>query len=149
MSNKGKGASKQTLAMWVSRGLERAFTKSNITAGFRTTGIYPLNPEAVNVHMGSARQFGTRLTPVQQGGRVEQGPSTLGADENDFDHIADDAESASEGDRSASEDPLLQEMRRELVPDSQPPLVQHFYVQACAKVPASSDSEGLGSEASD
>ena len=65
VSNKGKGASKQTLAMWMSRALERALTKSNITAGFRTTGIHPLNPEAVNVHMGPARQFGTRLTLVQ------------------------------------------------------------------------------------
>ena len=57
VSNKEKGASKQTLAMWVSKALERALTRSNITAGFCTTGIYPLNSKAVNDHMGPTRQF--------------------------------------------------------------------------------------------
>ena len=52
VNNKGKGASKQTLAMWVSKGLERALTTQNIMVGFRTTGIFPLNKEAVNAHMG-------------------------------------------------------------------------------------------------
>ena len=116
VSNKGKGTSKQTLAMWVSRGLERALTKSNIQAGFRTTGIYPLNPEAVDVHMGPVKQFTTPPTGVQQGERVDVGPSTSGEDENDSD--AGEADSASEGGSSASKDPLVQEMHGDLVPDS-------------------------------
>ena len=37
VSNKEKGASKHTLAMWVSKALERALTTKNITAAFRTT----------------------------------------------------------------------------------------------------------------
>ena len=71
------------------------------------------------------------------------------ADENDSDHTTDDNESATEGYSSATEDPLLQEMRGELVPDSQPPPVQHFYVHAGTEAPASSVSESSGSEASD
>ena len=39
MKNRGKGACKEVLAMWVSLGLQRALTKSNIQAGFRATGI--------------------------------------------------------------------------------------------------------------
>ena len=67
ISNKGKGASKQTLAMWMAKALERALTTRNITAGFCTTGIYPLNSEAVNAHMGPARQFASFPSTVQQG----------------------------------------------------------------------------------
>ena len=55
VNNKGKEASKQTLAMWVSKGLERALTRRNIAIGFRSIGIFPLNPEAVNAHMDPAR----------------------------------------------------------------------------------------------
>ena len=68
VNNKGKGASKQTLAMWVSKVLERAFTTRNITAGFRTTGIFPLNKEVVDAHMGPARQFGSGHRSVDEGG---------------------------------------------------------------------------------
>ena len=71
VSNKGKCASKQTLAIWVLKALERAFTARNITAGFRTIGIYPLNCEAVNAHMGLARQFASLPSTVQQGVNLE------------------------------------------------------------------------------
>ena len=53
--------------MWVSKGLERALTTRNIAAGFRTTGIFPLNLEAVNAHMGPARQFATLPRTVEPG----------------------------------------------------------------------------------
>ena len=85
MSNKGKGASKQTLAMWVSKALECALTRSNITAGFRTTGIYPLNSKAVNDHMGLVRQFRTRPTTVHQGGSVKVATEMMSGDENESD----------------------------------------------------------------
>ena len=74
VSNKGKGASKQTLAMWVSRVLERALTKSNIQAEFRTTGIYPLNPEVADVHMEPTRQFATPPHPCATGRQDRSGP---------------------------------------------------------------------------
>ena len=67
VSNKGKGALKQTLAMWMSKALERALTTRNITVGFRTTGIYPLNSEAMNAHMGPTKQFASLPNTVQQG----------------------------------------------------------------------------------
>ena len=68
VSNKGKGASKQTLAMWMSKVLVRELTTKNITVGFRTTRIYPLNSEVVNAHTGPVRQFGSRSSTVHQGG---------------------------------------------------------------------------------
>ena len=70
VSNKGKGASKQTLAMWVLKALERALTTRNITIEFRTTGIYLLNYEAVNAHMGLTRQFASFPSTVQHGGNL-------------------------------------------------------------------------------
>ena len=68
VNNKGKGASKQTLAMWVSKALERALTTRNITTGFRTTKIFPLNREAVDAHMGTAGQFRSSHGSVDEGG---------------------------------------------------------------------------------
>ena len=68
VNNKGKGASIQTLAMWVSKALERALTTRNITAGFYTTGIFPLNMEAMDAHMGPARQFRSGHGSIDEGG---------------------------------------------------------------------------------
>ena len=88
VNNKGKGASKHTLAIWVSKALERALTTRNITVGFRTTGIYLLNSEAVNAHIGPARQFASLPSTVQQGvslggreGSGTEGPTTTFTEE--------------------------------------------------------------------
>jgi hypothetical protein len=46
--NMNQGASKATLAHWVSLGLKRALSSNNIRQGFKATRILPLNKEAVN-----------------------------------------------------------------------------------------------------
>ena len=68
--------------MWVSKALERALTTRNITAGFRTTGIYSLNWEAVNAHMGLARQFTSLHSTVQH---YYVGTATADVAESNFD----------------------------------------------------------------
>jgi hypothetical protein len=57
LQNAGRGASKMVLAHWVSAALQQALTKNNIQAGFRSTGIWPLNSEAVNEYMVPSQQF--------------------------------------------------------------------------------------------
>ena len=54
MKNRGKDASKEILAMWVSLGLQRALTKSNIEARFRATHMWLLNPKIVEKYLGPA-----------------------------------------------------------------------------------------------
>ena len=48
VNNKGKGASKEDLAEWVSLGLKKALTVDKIQKGFACTGIWPLNPRAMD-----------------------------------------------------------------------------------------------------
>ena len=57
MKNRGRGACKEVLAMWVSLGLQRALTKSNIQAGFCATGIWPINESEVEKYLGPAHPF--------------------------------------------------------------------------------------------
>ena len=52
-----QSASKKILALWVSLGLKRALTISNILVRFHGTGIWPLNVHAVNKFLGPSRQF--------------------------------------------------------------------------------------------
>ena len=57
MKNRGRDACKEILAMWISLELQRALTPSNILAGFRGTGIWPLNPGMVEKYLGPAHPF--------------------------------------------------------------------------------------------
>jgi hypothetical protein len=57
LENIGRGASKTVLAQWVSLALQRALTESNIRNGFRATGIWPLNKDAINHHMLPSARF--------------------------------------------------------------------------------------------
>jgi hypothetical protein len=57
MNNRGQGAKKEILAEWVSLGLRKALTTTNIKSGFKTTGIYPLNPNACDRHFGPSEGF--------------------------------------------------------------------------------------------
>jgi hypothetical protein len=50
LQNRGRGATKQILAQWVSAALKQALSEKNIQGGFRATGIWPLNPRAVVSH---------------------------------------------------------------------------------------------------
>jgi hypothetical protein len=57
MNNRGQGAKKDILAEWVSLGLRKALTATNIKSGFKTTSIYPLNPNACDKHFGPSEGF--------------------------------------------------------------------------------------------
>jgi hypothetical protein len=52
LRNKSKGTSKEVLASWVSAALQKSLTEKNIKSGFCTTGIFPLNPQAMDGKMG-------------------------------------------------------------------------------------------------
>ena len=55
--NLSQPATKSTLAHWVHLALRKALTKENISSGFRATGIYPLNPAAVNSYLAPSDIF--------------------------------------------------------------------------------------------
>ena len=55
-NNEGK-VDKNTLAHWVDLALKKALSKSNIVAGFRATGIWPLNLERMEAKVGPSRSF--------------------------------------------------------------------------------------------
>lgn len=55
--NMSEPATKSTLSQWVSLGLRKALTSENIRSGFRGTGIFPLNPAAMNSHLAPSEIF--------------------------------------------------------------------------------------------
>jgi hypothetical protein len=57
LQNRGRPAQKEDLAEWVSLALERTLTANNIIQGFKGTGIWPLNLEALARKMGTSKQF--------------------------------------------------------------------------------------------
>ena len=154
VNNKGKGASKQTLAMWVSKALERALITRNIIAGFRTTGIFPLNSKAVNAHMGPARQFAslpsTMQPGVSSGGRAGSGAEGATAafteEGTGRGRSDDDDESRTDSISSGTSDVVLQQMRGNLIPESQPQPVQHYYVGAAPSNAGDSDFDDTSSQ---
>ena len=73
---------------------------------------------------------------------------TVSGDENESDQSPDDEDSGNECGTSASEDRLVRQMRRELVPDSQPPPAQHFYVGLGSDAAVGSECDNSGLEAS-
>jgi hypothetical protein len=48
LGNEGKKVEKRDLCEWTARSLEKALTPKNIKSGFRKTGIWPLDQQAVN-----------------------------------------------------------------------------------------------------
>ena len=48
---------KEDLAQWISLSLKKALTPTNIKAGFRSYGIWPLNPHAMIDKMGPSKPF--------------------------------------------------------------------------------------------
>ena len=77
VNNKGRGASKEILAMWMSEALEKALTERNIKAGFLATGIYPLNKNAVNTYIGPTRPFPRLHADMHKGGPLVGGESVV------------------------------------------------------------------------
>ena len=55
--NHGSKVRKQDLASWVSLALKKALTSANIRAGFKRSGIWPLNLEAMKSKMGPSEGF--------------------------------------------------------------------------------------------
>lgn len=72
--NTSQKATKVLLAQWVSLSLKRALTVDNITRGFEGTGIYPLNPAAMESKMDCSERFeqeDTRTRNEEQHHRIE------------------------------------------------------------------------------
>ena len=58
IEHKGVNARKEDLANWVSRGLKKALTPQNIRAGFRATGIWPLDATKMDKKMAPSEEDG-------------------------------------------------------------------------------------------
>jgi hypothetical protein len=57
VAEQGQGVRKEVLASWTSKALSRALTVANIEAGFRKTGIYPLNIMAMDSSLGPSTAY--------------------------------------------------------------------------------------------
>ena len=55
--NKGRKVEKQDLCEWTAQALQKALSSKNIKSGFRKTGIWPLNPDAVRTQMLPSEGF--------------------------------------------------------------------------------------------
>jgi hypothetical protein len=55
--NKGKKVEKQDLCEWTAKAMKKALSIINIKSGFKKTGIWPFNPEAVTKQMGPSEGF--------------------------------------------------------------------------------------------
>ena len=60
VQNNGEKVENQTLAHWVDLSLKKVLSTSNIKAGFRATGIWLLNLEKMQHHMGPSRTIHSR-----------------------------------------------------------------------------------------
>ena len=65
LRNKNLPVGKQTLCEWTSTALKRALTASNIRAGFRRAGIWPLDREASKTSMAPSTGFEEEIATVQ------------------------------------------------------------------------------------
>jgi hypothetical protein len=55
--NKGRKVEKQDLCEWTAQALQKALSPKNIRSGFRKTGIWPLNSEAISTQMLPSEGF--------------------------------------------------------------------------------------------
>ena len=82
MANKGRGVKKEDLARWVSWGLKKALTHNNITKIFMTSGIWPLNPSAMDGNMKPSESYAHVDEEIgSQEVEVEELVHVLGKDE--------------------------------------------------------------------
>jgi hypothetical protein len=102
-------AQKEDLYQWVCLALRKALSLENIRKGFMKTGIWPLNPQAVDDKMGLSLAFVDTVDTIVQSSDSEE--------ETDL----------------QMDDPLIEEVLRERVPTSQPDRVQYF-VKLAAKL---------------
>jgi hypothetical protein len=55
--NKGRKVERQDLCEWTSQALQKALSSTNIRSGFRKTGIWPYNADAVKTQMSPSEGF--------------------------------------------------------------------------------------------
>jgi hypothetical protein len=64
LHHRGQPTQKEDLVHWVDLALKRALSPLNITKGFRTTGIWPLDSTTIQGKMGPRKQF--RISTIFQ-----------------------------------------------------------------------------------
>ena len=57
LKHQGQKCRKEDLAQWASLAFKKALTKKNIMSGFRATGIWPLNPQALQTRTSPSEGF--------------------------------------------------------------------------------------------
>jgi hypothetical protein len=107
LHNKSKGASKEVLAKWVFAALEKALSKKNIKSGFRTTGIFPFNPRAMDEKMGPSEFY--REVPAG----LDSNFQTVDLDAPESLHTVNGTFVSHNDFTEQEEDPLLQAMRED------------------------------------
>lgn len=132
-------ASKEILAQWVSLALRKALSVSNIQAGFRGAGIFPLNRDAPSIHIAPSEIY--QSPPVESGVRQDaQGPCSE----------ADAAAVESERELEAQRNSPHQSVDGDIVADlSRDPEVdtEHFFVGVDPTEPTPPEEiGGLGPE---
>jgi hypothetical protein len=65
IANKGQQCKKEDLAQWVSLSLKKALTPQNIKAGFKATGILPLDKDRMSAKMGPSEGFNQKAQDIQ------------------------------------------------------------------------------------
>jgi hypothetical protein len=65
IANKGQQCKKEDLAQWMSLSLKKALTPENIKAGFRATGILPLDKDRMSAKMGPSEGFNHKAQDIQ------------------------------------------------------------------------------------
>jgi len=64
LKNKSKGATKEVLASWVSKALQKGLLESNIRSGLYTTSIFMFNPHVMDGKMDANKYY--KQVPVDK-----------------------------------------------------------------------------------
>jgi hypothetical protein len=130
--NLSQPAIKSTLAHWVHLALRKALTPENIKGGFRGTGIYPLNPAAINSHLAPSEIFapssdGSETQDMQGGEEIaaEETAVNLNQEQQQHDEQEERDEQVLESTVLGEEARLEMACKFDEVPDSS---VSHFFV---------------------
>jgi hypothetical protein len=81
LRNKSTSASKEVLGSWVSVTLEKSLTEKNIKSGFRTIGIFPFNPLAIDGKMDPS-EFYRRGPGTREEGSAKDATMDLASPES-------------------------------------------------------------------
>jgi hypothetical protein len=168
LQNRGRATQKEDLAQWVSLALKRALTPLNIIKGFKGTGIWPYNPDAVSTKMGPSKQFHKHDSHVSSAEIHPQIPAVVfpgvpdlvedisntkfynlaasdddSSDEEEGDGCNSGHNSEDEHDRPLPADDVgLQQIRGQRIADSQSQAPQYFVVPD----PSTTDGASSGSD---